>query len=172
MFIVNIYWRQPMRTSVVDLRRTMSDTINRVAFEKERVVLERNGKDMLALVPMDDLALLEKLEDEADVKAARAALAEIKRTGEKPIPWEQVKAKLAAKRLREKKGLNAWHTMWSFTMPRARLGSVAESYSRPNRAPYRRPGRRSAAAGLQETHRRGGVAYPRRGLPGDLPDSR
>jgi PHD/YefM family antitoxin component YafN of YafNO toxin-antitoxin module len=93
-----------MRTSVVDLRRTMSDTINRVAFEKERVILERNGKDMLALVPMDDLALLEKMEDEADVKAARAALAEIKRTGEKPIPWEQVKAKLAAKRLREKKG--------------------------------------------------------------------
>ena len=93
-----------MRTSVVDLRKTMSDTINRVAFEKERVILERNGKDMLALVPMDDLALLEKLEDEADVKAARAALAEIERTGEKPIPWEQVKAKLAAKRLREKKG--------------------------------------------------------------------
>ena len=93
-----------MRTSVVDLRKTMSDTINRVAFEKERVILERNGKDMLALVPMDDLALLEKLEDEADVKAARAALAEIHRTGEKPIPWEQVKAKLAAKRLREKKG--------------------------------------------------------------------
>jgi PHD/YefM family antitoxin component YafN of YafNO toxin-antitoxin module len=93
-----------MRTSVVDLRKTMSDTINRVAFEKERVILERNGKDMLALVPMDDLALLEKLEDEADVKAARAALAEIERTGEKPIPWEQVKAKLAAKRLRKKKG--------------------------------------------------------------------
>ena len=64
-----------MRTSVVDLRKTMSDTINRVAFEKERVILERNGKDMLALVPMDDLALLEKLEDEADVKAARKALA-------------------------------------------------------------------------------------------------
>ena len=93
-----------MRTSVVDLRKTMSDTINRVAFEKERVILERNGKDVLALVPMDDLALLEKLEDEADVKAARAALAEIERTGEKPIPWEQVKAKLAAKRLRKKKG--------------------------------------------------------------------
>jgi PHD/YefM family antitoxin component YafN of YafNO toxin-antitoxin module len=92
-----------MRTSVVELRKTMSDTINRVAFEKERIILERNGKDMLALVPMADLALLEKLEDEADVKAARAALAEIERTGEKPIPWEQVKAKLAAKRLREKK---------------------------------------------------------------------
>jgi len=61
-------------------------------------------KDVLALVPMDDLALLEKLEDEADVRAARAALAEIERTGEKPIPWEQVKAKLAAKRLRKKKG--------------------------------------------------------------------
>ena len=70
----------------------------------EPSILERNGKDMLALVPMDDLALLEKLEDEADVKAARAALAEIERTGEKPIPWEQVKAKLAAKRLREKMG--------------------------------------------------------------------
>ena len=97
MFIVNIYWRLPMRTSVVDLRRTMSETINRVAFEKEHIIWSANGKDVLALVPMDDLALLERLEEEADVKAARAALAEIERTGEKPIPWEQVKAKLAAK---------------------------------------------------------------------------
>jgi hypothetical protein len=41
---------------------------------------------------MEDLALLEKLEDEADVKAARKALARMTTRKEKPIPWAKVKA--------------------------------------------------------------------------------
>lgn len=36
----------------------------------------------------------EKLEDQADVRAARKALAEMRRKGEKPIPFEQVRAEL------------------------------------------------------------------------------
>ena len=39
-------------------------------------------------------AMRERLEEEADVKAARKALAEMRRKGEKPIPWEQVRAEL------------------------------------------------------------------------------
>jgi len=36
-------------------------------------VLERRGKDVAALVSMDDLQTLEALEDAADLKAARRA---------------------------------------------------------------------------------------------------
>lgn len=36
----------------------------------------------------------ERLEDEADVRAARRALAEMRRKKQKPIPWEQVKTEL------------------------------------------------------------------------------
>ena len=83
-----------MTINVVNIRASLADTINRVAYQGERVVLERRGKNVAALVSMEDLALLEKLEDAADARAARRALAEMKRKKQKPIPWEQVKAEL------------------------------------------------------------------------------
>jgi len=79
-----------MTINVVNVRRVLADTINRVLYQGERVVVERRGKGVAALVSMEDLALLEKLEDQADVKAVQAARAE----GGRPIPWAQVKAEL------------------------------------------------------------------------------
>lgn len=66
-------------------REGFSDTINRVAFGKERVVLRRRGKEVAAVVPIDDLRLLEDLEDRIDLADARAALAETKKKGAKPL---------------------------------------------------------------------------------------
>jgi prevent-host-death family protein len=66
-------------------REGFSDTINRVAFGKERVVLRRRGKDVAAVVPIDDLRLLEELEDRIDLVDARAALAETRKKGAKPL---------------------------------------------------------------------------------------
>lgn len=64
------------RVTVGDVRLSLADIVNQVAFGKERVVLERRGKDVAALVPMEDLALLEELEERVDVEDARLALAE------------------------------------------------------------------------------------------------
>jgi prevent-host-death family protein len=86
--------KRVMIMNVVKIRSRLADTINRVAYQGERVVLERRGKGVAALVSMEDLALLEKLEDEADAKAAAKALADMKRKKQKPIPWDQVKAEL------------------------------------------------------------------------------
>lgn len=83
-----------MRMSIVDFRNQLAEPINRVAYQGERLVLERRGKGIAALVSMEDLALLEKLEDESDLKAARAAL---KERGE--IPFEKVKAELGLRGL-------------------------------------------------------------------------
>jgi prevent-host-death family protein len=83
-----------MRMNVVAIRSRLADTLNRVAYQGERVVLERRGKGVAALVSMEDLAALEQMEDEIDVREARKALAEMKRKHLKPIPWEQVKAGL------------------------------------------------------------------------------
>lgn len=47
---------------------------------------------MDALVPVEDLALLEALEDRVDLDDARAALAEAR--GKGTIPWEELKADL------------------------------------------------------------------------------
>jgi prevent-host-death family protein len=70
-------------------RSVLSDVVNRAAYGKERVVLTRRGKELAAVVPMEDLRLLEELEDRMDLEAARKALREPGR-----IPWEKVKAQL------------------------------------------------------------------------------
>ncbi|MBA5867440.1 MAG: type II toxin-antitoxin system prevent-host-death family antitoxin [Nitrospira sp. CR1.3] len=66
-------------------REGFADTINRVAYGKERVVLRRRGKEVAAVVPIDDLRLLEELEDRIDLVDARTALAELKTKRAKPL---------------------------------------------------------------------------------------
>ena len=56
----------------------------------ELVVVERRGKGVAAVIPVEDLELLEALEDRYDVAAARAALAEKGRT----VSWKKLKAEL------------------------------------------------------------------------------
>lgn len=75
-------------------RDSFSDTLNRVAYRGERIVLRRRGKDLAAIIPMEDLRLIEKMEDETDVREARKALAEMKRKGEKPVPYRAVRKRL------------------------------------------------------------------------------
>jgi prevent-host-death family protein len=79
---------------IAKIRNNMADVLNRVAYQGERVVLERRGKGVAAIVSMEDLALLEAMENGEDVKAARKALAEMKRKGAKPIPLADVKKRL------------------------------------------------------------------------------
>ena len=51
--------------NVVDIRNQLADAINRVAYAGERIILERRGKGVAALVSVEDLALLEELENQA-----------------------------------------------------------------------------------------------------------
>jgi prevent-host-death family protein len=81
-----------MTISTVKAREQLSTVINRAAFGKERVVLTRRGKEVAAVVPIEDVKLLEELEDRIDLEEARAALAEAKSKG--TIPWEKIKANL------------------------------------------------------------------------------
>jgi prevent-host-death family protein len=81
-----------VRITAGQARKDFATTLNRVAYGRERIVLQRRGKDAVALVPVDDLTLLELLEDRMDLEDARAALAEAKERG--TTPWEKVKADL------------------------------------------------------------------------------
>jgi len=80
------------RVSTGQARKDFSSTLNRVAYGRERLILHRRGKDVAALVPVQDLALLEALEDRVDLDDARAALAEVRAKG--TIPWEKIKTDL------------------------------------------------------------------------------
>jgi prevent-host-death family protein len=79
------------------VRDTFSDTLNRVAYRGERIVLCRRGKDLAAIVPIADLKLIQKLEDEIDLKEARKALAAAGRKGLRPIAYERVRERLGIK---------------------------------------------------------------------------
>jgi prevent-host-death family protein len=76
------------------VRQEFSETINRVAYGRERIVLHRRGKSLAALIPVEDLALLEALEDRLDVEDTERILAEAKTKREKPVAWEKAKKKL------------------------------------------------------------------------------
>ena len=73
------------RVAASDLRKDCAKTLNQVQYQHERIIVERHGKDAVALVPLEDLALLEALDDRMDLEEARAALAEAQEKGTKPL---------------------------------------------------------------------------------------
>jgi prevent-host-death family protein len=80
------------RVNTVNARAQFSEIINRAAFGKERVTLTRRGKEIVAVVPIEDVKLLEALEDKIDLEEVRAALAEAKKKG--TVSWEKIKKEL------------------------------------------------------------------------------
>jgi PHD/YefM family antitoxin component YafN of YafNO toxin-antitoxin module len=74
--------------------RIPPDAFNRVAYQRERVRIERRGGKPVFLVCEEDLELLETLEDRYWAEEGRAALAQFKKSGQKSIPWEKVKERL------------------------------------------------------------------------------
>lgn len=76
------------RIGVSDARDHLSDVVDRVRYAADRVVLTKRGRDVGAIISIDDLKLLELLEDQLDVRAARKALEESQ--GER-IPYADVR---------------------------------------------------------------------------------
>jgi prevent-host-death family protein len=77
------------RITVSKAQAELSDVVDRAAKAKERTVLSRRGKGVAAVVPIEDLRLLEHLTqeemDRQDTEEARKALAE----GGKRIPLRE-----------------------------------------------------------------------------------
>jgi len=82
------------RLNVSKARDEFPEIVNRAAYGQERTIVSRRGKDMAAVIPIDDLRLLERLSrqemDRIDLREARESLAE---PGEN-IPMEQLKKEL------------------------------------------------------------------------------
>lgn len=77
---------------ISEARDSFSTTVNRVAFGGERVVLTRHGRRVAAVVPIEDLELIEQLEDARDLDDVREALAD-PGNGSR-VAWRDLKAQL------------------------------------------------------------------------------
>ena len=84
------------RLNVSKAREEFPEIVNRAAYGKERTIVSRRGKDLAAVIPIEDLRLLERLGreelDRIDIEDARAALAEADEKG--TISEEQVRKRL------------------------------------------------------------------------------
>lgn len=78
-----------------EAREEFAEVINRVAYGGERIVIRRREKELAAVIPMEDLRLLERLieqeEDRLDAEAARKALAD---PDDEVVPWEEAKKEI------------------------------------------------------------------------------
>lgn len=80
------------KVQVSEVRDNLADVINRTAYGHERLIIERRGKPLAALVSIEDIEMLEQLEDRLDILDALAALEEAE-TGD-TVPWKEFRESL------------------------------------------------------------------------------
>lgn len=68
-----------------DARERLADVLNRVAYAGDRVRITRRGKVVAAVVPIGDLEMIERLENEIDIREAEKSLREARKKGTTPL---------------------------------------------------------------------------------------
>ena len=79
------------KLDVTKARQAFAETVNQVAYKGERVLIQKHGKPVAALVPVADLELIEWLEDQIDVEEARRIMAD---AADRIVSWKEAKARL------------------------------------------------------------------------------
>jgi antitoxin Phd len=65
------------KVTTTEARKNLADIVNSDAYGKDTVVFTRQGKELAALISIEDLKLLQQLEDEQDIKDAWKAKEEL-----------------------------------------------------------------------------------------------
>ena len=73
-------------------REHFPEIMSEAFFGKKRFVVTRRGKKLAAIVPIEDLEMIEAIEDKIDLEEARKAIADVKKKGS--TSWKKVKAEL------------------------------------------------------------------------------
>jgi len=85
-----------LRLTATEARNNFAQTVNRVASGDRQVILSQDGKDVAAIIHIEEFWLLEnlieQLEDDFYAEEAEKILAQTKR--EDYIPYEQVRKEL------------------------------------------------------------------------------
>lgn len=80
--------------NTTDAKEQFTDLVNRVIHDKERIILTRRGKDVAAIIHIDDLNLILESQDKHDLTEAIDALKEARNQG--TITLEQLKNDIGA----------------------------------------------------------------------------
>ncbi|OGT35523.1 MAG: prevent-host-death family protein [Gammaproteobacteria bacterium RIFCSPHIGHO2_12_FULL_37_14] len=67
--------------STADAKEEFSELINRVSHHKERIILTRREKEVAAIIPLEDLLLLQASKNRSDLDEAVEALKEARQQG-------------------------------------------------------------------------------------------
>lgn len=78
--------------TTAEARKRMAELLNRTAYGKERFVVTRHGKELVAIVPLEEVTLLDRLRALITRKDFEAALAEVEDAGTKS--WDEVRREL------------------------------------------------------------------------------
>jgi len=82
--------------SIARVRATFAEAVNQVTYAGERIVIEKRGKPVAALVHIDDLRAIQAREDRRDIAEAKRVLAK----GGPWLFWEDVERRLDQRRAR------------------------------------------------------------------------
>lgn len=78
--------------TTAEARKRMADLVNRAAYGKERFVVTRHGNPLVAIVPLEELTLLDRLRSLLAKKDFEAAVAEMEAAGTRS--WDEVRRDL------------------------------------------------------------------------------
>lgn len=81
--------------SLVEAHERFLEIVDRAEEAKERIYLTRSGKRIAAIVPIEDVEAIERIEDRIDRRALRRARAEMAVKG--TVFWEELKSELGLK---------------------------------------------------------------------------
>lgn len=78
--------------TTAETRKNMSELINRAAYGGERFVVTRHGKELVAIVPLEDATLVDRLRGLIAARDYEGALREMAEVG--TVPWAEVRREL------------------------------------------------------------------------------
>ena len=78
--------------NTADAKEEFSELINRVSHSKERMILTRRGKEIAAIVPIEDFMILQQSQNKIDLTDAYEALKEARAQGS--VTLEELKSKI------------------------------------------------------------------------------
>ena len=80
------------KVSITNARNELSEIVNKACYAGERTIINRQGKDCVAIIPISDLEIIEYVENLIDIRDAEQALIEFEKDG--GHTWEDVKKEL------------------------------------------------------------------------------